>query len=170
VSVDVGSPVTQVVIENPVTQVLVEVQAHGISVSGDTSTVGIVAALAPATLAVIVEQGTADVTEEVVYLELVAWVPSITIEAPGGQGPEGPAGPVGPQGPAGPVGVGSGVYTHNQSAAASSWTVAHHLGYYPSISYIDAGGHAWIADVIHVDTDTAVLVFPSPVTGEAVCS
>lgn len=78
--------------------------------------------------------------------------------------------PQGPPGSPGPPGPSSGSFTFTQSSPSSSWTVAHNLHRYPNVSYVDDTGFAWLADVEHIDTDTVVLVFPSPTSGKAVCS
>ena len=80
---------------------------------------------------------------------------SITVASPGSQGINGTQG---------------GSFTFTQTSPASSWTVVHGLGRYPNISYIDDLGFVWLGDVEHLDLNTAVLVFPSPRTGKAVCS
>lgn len=80
---------------------------------------------------------------------------TLTVSTSGAQGPPGPSG---------------GGFTFTQSSPSAAWTVPHNLHRFPNVSYVDASGHAWIADVQHVDVDTAYLTFPAPTTGKAVCS
>lgn len=67
------------------------------------------------------------------------------------------------------VGGDPGHYTHTQSAPAAAWIVEHHLGRHPTTDVILAG-EVVDADVIHNDLDSLTVTFPSPTTGEAVCT
>ncbi len=61
-------------------------------------------------------------------------------------------------------------YVHNQTAAASTWNVNHNLHYFPHISIIMDDATIVVADIDHVDVNSAVITFPTPYTGKAVCS
>lgn len=78
-------------------------------------------------------------------------------------GIQGPAGPTGPQGPPG------GNYSQYVTNSAS-FTITHNLGYYPSVSWIDESGEAWIPDITYVSLNSVAFLFPSPVTGTAIFS
>ena len=61
-------------------------------------------------------------------------------------------------------------YVHNQTVAMSEWAVNHNLGYYPHITIIMDDGTIVVADIDQVSVNNAVITFPSPYTGKAVCS
>jgi hypothetical protein len=82
----------------------------------------------------------------------------------------GPAGPAGPQGPAGPPGAAGGTYLHTQTTPAATWQITHALGRTPNLSLIDTGGRVVYADIVHNSALLAVVSFPSPVAGTAMCS
>lgn len=76
----------------------------------------------------------------------------------------GPAGPTGPQGP-----PGSGTaFQHNQSSPASTWSVTHNLGHYPTVAVLAASGEVIYPDVTFPTVNTATILFASPATGTAV--
>ena len=58
-------------------------------------------------------------------------------------------------------------YDHTQSSAASTWTIAHNLGYRPSVSAFSVGGVEMIASVTHLSINTLQLDFNLPVAGSA---
>lgn len=72
------------------------------------------------------------------------------------------------RGATGPPGNGS--YMHNQTVAASTWNVAHNLGYFPHVTIIMDDGTEVVADIDHADVNNVVITFPTPYTGKAVCS
>lgn len=61
-------------------------------------------------------------------------------------------------------------YLHTQSSPAATWTITHNLGVRPNIDVLDSSGSEIIADVQHASTNVAVVTFPSPAIGKAVCS
>jgi hypothetical protein len=65
---------------------------------------------------------------------------------------------------------GGSQYTHTQSSAASTWNVNHNLGYFPHITIIMDDGTIVVADIDHLNNNSAVITFPTPYTGKAVCS
>lgn len=68
-----------------------------------------------------------------------------------------------------PEGGGGAVHTHTQSTAASVWTINHNLGVQPSITVLDTGGNALLAQVLHVSVNQAQIQFATPVAGIARC-
>lgn len=75
----------------------------------------------------------------------------------------------GPTGPTGPAGGGSSEYVHHQVVAASTWTVLHDLSTKPDLVLIldeDPGVRVY-TDVNYPDDSTAVVEWPTPVTGYA---
>jgi hypothetical protein len=58
-------------------------------------------------------------------------------------------------------------YTHNQSAIASVWTIAHGLNTFPSVTVVDTGGNEIIPDVSFVSSNQINLVFSAPTSGKA---
>lgn len=82
--------------------------------------------------------------------------------------PTGPVGPAGPQGPAGPPGssVGS-TYIHNQSTPATTWTITHNLGKYPSIVVVDSGGTVVQGGANYVSVNLLVITFSAAFSGRA---
>jgi hypothetical protein len=60
-------------------------------------------------------------------------------------------------------------YQHVQSAPASQWTVVHNLGRYPSLvlRLTSNPGEPVYTDVDYVDSNTALVTWPSPETGWA---
>ena len=73
----------------------------------------------------------------------------------------------GPEGPQGPPGPGADLsYVHTQTPLATTWTVAHNLGKYPSVSVVDSGGNELLPDVTHLDVNTLTVTFGSPNSGK----
>lgn len=71
---------------------------------------------------------------------------------------------VGPQGAAGPAAQG---YEHTQSQPASLWTIAHNLGFRPSVSVRTDGGLEVIADIQHLSSNTLTVTLLAPLSGTA---
>jgi hypothetical protein len=65
---------------------------------------------------------------------------------------------------------GGSQFVHNQISAAATWNVDHNLGYFPHITIIMDDGTIVGADVDHTNINSAVITFPTPYTGKAVCS
>ena len=57
---------------------------------------------------------------------------------------------------------------HTQSSSASTWTVNHNLGRYPSVDVIDSAGTQVIGDIQHTSINQAVLTFDNPFAGKAI--
>ena len=75
-------------------------------------------------------------------------------------------GPVGPQGPAGPATPGT-TYVFEQNTPATTWTIVHNLGQYPSVTVVDSGGSVVIGAVDYIDTNTCVVSFTMAFGGRA---
>ena len=58
-------------------------------------------------------------------------------------------------------------YDFTQASAATTWTIAHNLGYKPSVSAFSAGGVEMVASVPHLSPDVLQLNFNLPVAGSA---
>lgn len=67
-------------------------------------------------------------------------------------------------------GTGGSYYLHTQTTPAATWQIAHNLGRTPNISIINPGGAVVYADIVHTDTTLAVVQFPAPAAGTAMCS
>lgn len=70
-------------------------------------------------------------------------------------------------GPRGPKGDATGFYMHTQSSAASTWTVAHNLGYRPLVTPLSVGGLEMIGTVLHLSENTLEISFEIPISGSA---
>lgn len=60
-------------------------------------------------------------------------------------------------------------YTHTQGSASASWTVAHALGKFPSVSVV-SGGNLVYADVAHTDANNLTITFSAATSGVAYCN
>ncbi|MEU5426846.1 hypothetical protein AB0H73_14750 [Streptomyces olivoreticuli] len=71
-----------------------------------------------------------------------------------------------------PLGSGSGAsyYLHTQSTPAATWQVTHSLGRTPNITVINGSNTVVYADIVHNSTTLAVISFPAPFAGTAMCS
>jgi hypothetical protein len=58
----------------------------------------------------------------------------------------------GPQGPAG-----SGAYIHTQSAASTTWTINHNMGFRPSVELLDSGSQEIDGEVSHPSVNQTVV-------------
>lgn len=85
-------------------------------------------------------------------------------------------GPQGAPGEPGAPGAAPQAYRHVQSTPASTWLVAHNLGYKPAIGEIkDSGGSLWFGTPNHVDDNNFTVSFfvagsPVAFSGELNCS
>lgn len=75
--------------------------------------------------------------------------------------------PRGETGPQGPPGLDTGFYRHNQSAASTTWTVNHGLGFYPSVFVQDSAGTVIYGDVTYLDSNNLTITFESATGGYA---
>jgi hypothetical protein len=63
-----------------------------------------------------------------------------------------------------PVG---GSFVHNQSVSASTWTISHNLGFFPSVSVVDNGGNMVIGDVSYITENQVSISFSASFGGKA---
>lgn len=88
-------------------------------------------------------------------------------------GPQGPVGPTGPIGPTGPGGVNASdipglvSYTHTQSAASTSWTIAHNLNFKPNVTVFDSADSMVEGSVTHTSNTTLTITFSAAISGRA---
>jgi hypothetical protein len=61
-------------------------------------------------------------------------------------------------------------YMHTQTAAISTWTIVHNMGYMPSITVIDSGGNEVEGSIVYNSTDTLTLSFSTEMSGVAYLS
>jgi hypothetical protein len=74
-----------------------------------------------------------------------------------------------PRGPRGRDGLNINPYTHTQSSASVSWTVAHNLGYHPVVAIETPGGLEMIGEVLHQSNNLLTISFASARAGTARC-
>lgn len=60
-------------------------------------------------------------------------------------------------------------YTHEQTAAAATWSVTHNLGFRPVVECINTDGEEMDGQVSHVSENELIISFGLAVTGEARC-
>ena len=58
-------------------------------------------------------------------------------------------------------------YTHQQSVAASVWTVSHGLFKYPSVVTVDSADNQMFGQVDYIDLNTVEITFSIPLSGKA---
>lgn len=79
----------------------------------------------------------------------------------------------GPQGPGGTNGLQAGEiadlvsYTHNQSAAASTWNIVHNLNFFPNVAVFDSADTQVEGAVIHNDATSLSITFSAAISGKA---
>lgn len=61
----------------------------------------------------------------------------------------------------------SNTYVHEQTTAASVWTITHSLGRYPSVTVVDSGGSVVVGDVQYIDQNKIILTFQGAFSGTA---
>lgn len=64
----------------------------------------------------------------------------------------------------------AGVYTHTQGTSASTWTITHNLGYYPSVTVVDNGDNVVIGDVSYISPNQVSVSFSASFGGKAYLS
>jgi cytoskeletal protein RodZ len=88
-------------------------------------------------------------------------------------GPQGVQGPTGPTGPTGPAGITAGEvpalvsYTHNQSAAATTWNITHNLNFKPNVTVFDSAESMVEGSVTHTSNTTLSITFSAAISGRA---
>lgn len=58
-------------------------------------------------------------------------------------------------------------YVHTQATAASVWTIAHNLGFKPSVELMNAASHEIDGDVVHLSDNVCQVLFTLEVSGFA---
>ncbi len=58
-------------------------------------------------------------------------------------------------------------YVHNQMAASATWTVAHNLNKYASITVVDSSNEVVMGDIDYTDMNNVTLSFVAPFSGKA---
>jgi hypothetical protein len=71
-----------------------------------------------------------------------------------------------------PLGSGTGdkAYTHTQSTPATVWSISHNLGKNPNITSFDNSGVENIGEVVHLNTNSAMITFAFAFAGVAYCN
>jgi len=80
-----------------------------------------------------------------------------------GAAPTWAAGTPGPPGTPGP----GGTYIFTQGTPSTTWTIAHNLNAYPSVTVVDTGGSEIIPTVVYTDANHLTLTFGAATTGKA---
>lgn len=77
-------------------------------------------------------------------------------------------GKMGLQGPKGDPGAsGDKTFDYAQPTSSASWTIAHGLGKYPSVSVVDSAGSQIFGSVKYLDLNTVRIDFSLPFSGSA---
>lgn len=118
-----------------------------------------------------------NVTIEPVYfnIEVIKQDNEVSIASPGPQGPKGDAGPKGdpgPQGPQGPTGITNidrtnWSFVYEQQSSSTTWSIAHNLGYRPSVFTTDYAKNTLEGDISHTDLNHVTITFTDSVVGYA---
>lgn len=58
-------------------------------------------------------------------------------------------------------------YIHNQNIAASTWTINHSLGKYPSVSVVDSANSLVVGEVDYIDINSLTVTFSGAFSGKA---
>ena len=58
-------------------------------------------------------------------------------------------------------------YQHDQAIAASSWSISHNLGKYPSVTVVDSAGDVVVGEVNYVNNNSVTITFSSAFSGKA---
>jgi hypothetical protein len=82
-------------------------------------------------------------------------IPTVTISAPG------------PQGPAGQFTVGDVAYTHTQAVASATWTINHNLGFNPTAVVLDSAGTQCEGTFSYPTVNQMVITFTAAFAGTA---
>lgn len=72
----------------------------------------------------------------------------------------------GPPGPPGPASPGT-TYVYNQGSPATTWTITHNLGQYPSVTVVDSGGTTVGGSVNYLNSNTLEVTFTVAFGGKA---
>jgi hypothetical protein len=58
-------------------------------------------------------------------------------------------------------------YTFTQGTASDTWTIAHNLGKFPSVTVVDSAGNVGFGSVKHTDANNLVVSFGAAFAGKA---
>lgn len=58
-------------------------------------------------------------------------------------------------------------FVWTQLSASNTWTIAHNLGKFPSVTIVDTGGNELIPDIDYVDANNVVITFAGATSGKA---
>lgn len=58
-------------------------------------------------------------------------------------------------------------YVHVQFTPSTVWTMAHNLGFKPSIQLLNSGSQEIVGDVLHLSANVATATFNQPISGFA---
>ena len=61
-------------------------------------------------------------------------------------------------------------YTHTQGASSTTWSIAHNLGFYPSVTVFLSSGDVVEGAISHADTNNLTITFSSAIAGSAYLS
>lgn len=67
-------------------------------------------------------------------------------------------------------GSGDKSYTHTQSLAATTWTVNHNLGKFPSITIVDSAGTHVLGTIVQISLNTVTVSFSVAFSGKVYCN
>ncbi len=87
--------------------------------------------------------------------------------------PSAPTSPVafasvmGPQGPPGPPGASGAGYVHTQVDPLPTWTIAHNLGFRPSVQVADLTGSVVDGEIVHLSANEVRCLFAIAIAGTA---
>lgn len=65
------------------------------------------------------------------------------------------------------ISAGAGGITHNQSTAATQWTIVHNLGFRPSVTVSDSSGNQMFSNVVHVSLNEVHIFHTIAQAGQA---
>ena len=88
-------------------------------------------------------------------INVINETPTITVSAPG------------PQGPAGAFSPSDIAYTHTQAIASAVWTINHNLGFNPVAVVLDSGGTQCEGSITYPTVNQMVITFTGAFTGVA---
>jgi hypothetical protein len=92
-------------------------------------------------------------TDEIIIVQPV--IPTITVSAPGPQGPAGSFTPL------------DIAYTHTQSSSSATWTINHNLGFNPVAVVLDSAGTQCEGSITYPTVNQMVITFTGAFTGIA---
>lgn len=137
------------------------------------------------TVAEVVTEQTVEVLTEVGPVEILIETPDpevitetqvvVEVVEDAIQGPPGPQGLQGPQGEKGDKGdpaeiiegTGDLSFLHEQPSASDTWTIAHNLGKYPSVTVVDSAGDECEGVTNYVGLNQVVISFSAAFAGRA---